>query len=368
MLRHNTVRLLILILFITPVLSAFSVTASVPLQAELAGKHIYFAEENGELSRFDRSADGLSRYAGLLNLVGAELFTLEWRKGIPADADLIVIPGPVSDLSPDQSARLWAYLSKGGRLLLIVDAIDEQRNTSSRALSATRGFFELTWADLGIRARDDVLLRVDGDVPPTEATAEGESEGDADAEAAPVQLPPLSLEFMSEAVDGHPTTNGVGNELAFRTARSIEVDAALAAAEIAPLIFGPDDFYGETSYNELVNDGLIEYNIGMDTGFERHALAAAVEDQTSGLRMVLIGDRDFARNGSGMVTSPIYSGAFVYPDNARFLLNITAWLLESSAPDVDFATPAATATPTITPTITPTPTMTPTPSAEEAGE
>ncbi len=359
--RHPLVYLL---LTAVGLLSGLTLAASAPLTAELSGKHIYFAEENGELSRFDRSAAGLSRYAGLLSLAGAELFTLEWRKGIPADADLIVIPGPLADLSPEQSARLWAYLSKGGRLLLMVDPIDENRNTSSRALRATRGFFELTWTDLGVQARDDVLLQVDETIDvPVIPPAEDEEEGLNGRQAA-AQLAALNFDFMAVATADHPTTAGVTDALAFQGARSIEVDAALSAATITPLIFGPAEFYGESNYNDLVSNGTLEYNIGTDTGFAAHVLAAAVADSNSGLRLVLIGDRDFARNGGGMVTSPIYSGAFVYPDNARLLLNATAWLLDSPAPAVEFAAPAATATPTITPTITPTPQPTVAPTAE----
>ena len=37
----------------------------------LDGYKIYFTEENGEASRFDRSAFGLSRFAGLVRQLGA---------------------------------------------------------------------------------------------------------------------------------------------------------------------------------------------------------------------------------------------------------------------------------------------------------
>lgn len=79
----------------------------------LDGKNIYFSEAFGEASRFDRGPTGLSRFAGLLRLLGANLYTLEWRTGIPADADLLVIAGPLTDIGPDQTAWLWAYLQNG---------------------------------------------------------------------------------------------------------------------------------------------------------------------------------------------------------------------------------------------------------------
>src|SRR5688500_9578112 len=62
---------------------------------DLSEANIYFSETYQEMSQFDRGDNGISRFAGLLRLAGANLFTLEWRKGIPADADLVVIASPV---------------------------------------------------------------------------------------------------------------------------------------------------------------------------------------------------------------------------------------------------------------------------------
>jgi hypothetical protein len=76
-------------------------------------------------------------------------------------------------------------------------------------------------------------------------------------------------------------------------------------------------------------------------------------------RIVLVGDREFATNGKGLQTSPPNSSGFLYPGNARFLLNSVTWLLEAPSIEMQFPTPAATGTATITPTITPT--LTPTP-------
>ena len=91
------------------------------------------------------------------DLSGANLFTLEWRKGIPEDADLIVIPRPSADLTQDIVARLWAYLQRGGHVLIFADPLDDRGNVS-RALRS-EGLFELTWNDLGIQARSDVIVR-----------------------------------------------------------------------------------------------------------------------------------------------------------------------------------------------------------------
>src|SRR4051794_9888337 len=145
----------------------------------LDGMKVYFTEASGEASRFDRTDLGLSRFAGLLSQLGANLFTLEWRTGFPTDADLIVIAGPVADLAPDQIARLWAYMNNKGRVLLLTNPVGDNKTV---ALSTKSGLFSLMWADMGLHARDDVIA-LEG-TQPIYATPEAVS---TDGELSPAQ-------------------------------------------------------------------------------------------------------------------------------------------------------------------------------------
>ena len=70
---------------------------------------------------------------------------------------------------------------------------------------------------------------------------------------------------------------------------------------------------------------------------------AAASGLPEGMRVVVIGDREFATNGFGLQTSPPNSPSFVYPGNVEFLLNAVAWLLE--AEPVDLTLPEAEAAP-----------------------
>src|SRR5690606_1499770 len=133
-----------------PEASAAPLLQGVP---RLDGVHIYFSESNNEASRFDRGPQGISRFAGLLRLLGAELHTLEWHRVIPADADLVIIPGPTQDLSAEQVARLWLYMSDRGRVLLLANPTA----LGSRAFNWRTGLFRLLVDDLGVRGRDDVI-------------------------------------------------------------------------------------------------------------------------------------------------------------------------------------------------------------------
>jgi hypothetical protein len=348
----------------------------------LDGMNIYFTEANGEASRFDRTSTGLSHFAGLLGELGANLFTMEWRTGIPADTNLIVIAGPVNDLQPDQIARLWLYLSKGGRLLLLANTTTETRGPTG-ALPANSGLFTLMWADLGLRARGDVVAAYSlSDTDASGATVDTTEEAIAAATAAatdesgapqateaaapdltvPTQANPLYTNLTTSQVNpSDPITQNLSGPLAFFLARSIEVDQSPQAFHAVSLISTTDRFYGETNYAQYLKDGTSQFNIGIDTTFGALALAASSESKTSGARVILIGDREFATNGAGLTTSPANSPSFVYPENARFMLNTATWLLGQGSVSMDFPTPAPTATVTMTPS--PTPISSPTPAA-----
>lgn len=339
---------------------------------DIRDANIYFAETNGEASRFDRTENGVSRYAGLLSSLGANLFTLEWRKGIPADADLIIILGPTAEFDANQTARLWSYLNNGGRLLLIV----EPPFGRDRSLLSQTSLFALTWLDWGINSRNDYIVTEDGtqiveiqvEIPPEEleepeeteqSDAENTEEGGEEQPAEPqfrtelVEAPILVSDFITGDVAEHPITDNLEGALAFSMARSLEIDASIQDVEVTPLIFAGPEFYGELRYGDYLQTGLSEYNTEEDTARGSIITAAAFENPNQGARMVLIGDRQFVTNGQGMMTSPSYSASFVYPDNARFLLQATFWLLNTEPVEIAFPTPGPTATPTTTPTATP---------------
>lgn len=304
---------------------------TLPLEA----KNIYFTEAGGEASRFDRSGNGLSRFAGLLTQQGASLFTLEWRTGFPTDADLIVIAGPTTDLTPDQVARLWSYVNNGGRLLLLANTTVETR----RAMPAAGGLFALMYADMGMRGLDDVVVN-----PITEGEGGGNS---------------LEAEFTTANLNAnHPVSAGLSQGLYFARARSLEVDSSIQGFTVTTLASTTDTFYGEVAFADYVTTGTAAFNINADRTQGELPLAAAYQNDRTNSRIVLIGDREFATNGVGLYTAPLNSAGFIYPDNARFLINAALWLLDSEPASLDFPTPGPTPTVTLTPTITPTPSPT----------
>jgi len=318
----------------------------------LEGYNVYFSEIGEEASRFNRTDAGLSRLGGLIELLGAELFTLEWRTGVPADADLVIIPGPLKDLTAEHTAWLWAYLQNGGRLLLLAEPNVKPVN----ALKSNAGLFQLMWDDMGLRARDDVVVtqgELQMAVPPADSVR---AETPTPTPAPAVEVPSLISSFATGTFNtAHPITQGLSGELMFFGARSLEIDEAPAQSQVTALVYSDPSFYGETAFQTYVDTGYAVYDREADTAPGRLVLAAAMQDNELNTRIVLVGDREFATNGGGLQTSPPYSSSFLYPDNIRFLMNAVAWLLEAESmpePPV-FPTPGPTATPTTTPTPAP---------------
>jgi hypothetical protein len=320
----------------------------------LDGFQIYFTETGGEASRFDRTDTGLSRLAGLLELQGADLYTLEWRNGVPPDADLLIIAGPTKDFTADQTAWLWAYLQEGGHVLLIAEPT---ASTGFAALKSNSGLVTLLWDDMGIRPREDVVVTEGGTrfaVPP------GDRVGRDTPTPTPlpaVEQTALVADFVTTNIAGaHPILAGIEGGLAFFGARSLEVDEAPSLTQVTALVMSDSSFYGETHYADYLAGAPTDYNIGADTTRSSLVLAAALANSETGTRVVVIGDRDFVTNGYGLQTSPPYSASFLYPDNVRFLLNSVSWLLGAEGMvNMTFATPGPTATPTMVPSATPVP-------------
>ena len=343
-----------------------SVGAAPLLQSlpSLEGINIYFTEANEEASRFNQLETGLSRFAGLLRRQGASLYTLEWRTRFPTDADLIVVAGPLTDFTPDQTARLWAYINNGGRLLLLTNPPAE--TTRGAAWTSTSGLFSLMWSDFSARARNDVVL-----TEALETTVEPESTEEPGTSA----VTPVTRFAVSDLNAEHPVTAPLAEPVMFFTPRSIEFDASPRDYTVTVLASTDSSFYGENQYGAFLETGAIDYNIGSaeaggDTARGQLTLAVALESPTTGMRIVFVGDREVATNGAGFNTSPVGSASFLHPTNVRFMMNAVAWLVDAEIIEYTFPTPGPSATPSITPspTLTPSPTpdvtSTPTPTPE----
>lgn len=88
-------------------------------------KTIYFVGGHGENDpRSTQPQEGYSEAAAALENENFIVQPLQLAHGgVPADAALVVVSGPRTDLLPQELAALEAYVQKGGRLLLMIDPV-----------------------------------------------------------------------------------------------------------------------------------------------------------------------------------------------------------------------------------------------------
>jgi len=86
-------------------------------------KIIYFLEGHGEGSLEDIEDAGYSQAKNEMEKIGYKVqkLSLALQGTFPDDAALLVIPGPVKDLIPEELDTIQSYLSRGGRVFLMID-------------------------------------------------------------------------------------------------------------------------------------------------------------------------------------------------------------------------------------------------------
>jgi ABC-type uncharacterized transport system involved in gliding motility auxiliary subunit len=88
-----------------------------------AKKRIVFLEGHGERSIQDREREGLTTAKDALEKQSYEVATLSLLQetAVPANTSVLVLAGPKRPLTQDEVGRMSAYVSGGGRLLLLLD-------------------------------------------------------------------------------------------------------------------------------------------------------------------------------------------------------------------------------------------------------
>lgn len=272
---------------------------------------ILFTSGHGEMSLDDMSARGLSLARDLL---GQDNFDLEeWmtlgEEEVPEDTDLLVIAGPTSNFIEPELDLLGRYLAGDGRLLIMLDP----------TLAPDGGFIqtglEPLLLEFGVQVGDDLV--VDPANP----------------------LPFFGAETIFVNIYGnHVITRALDQAqlpVIVPLGRSIRSAGQPDGLEITELMLTSVDGWGET---DLLNLDQVERQeadlpgpVSLAVAVESSAASAnevpeseAGEllpgegtENTGDLRMVVIGDSDFASN-SQMQQVP----------NATFLANSLNWLVD----------------------------------------
>ena len=129
-------------------------------------KKAYFLNGHGEKDTRNSNGDGYSSVAAAM---GGDNFVLDTlvleAKDVPADAAVVIIAGPKSDLRADEARALLRYLAKGGKLLVLIDPpATAQEAPRANLLGVLR-----TW-DIDVGANVVIDLSGMGEVIGTDAT------------------------------------------------------------------------------------------------------------------------------------------------------------------------------------------------------
>lgn len=163
-----------------------------------------------------------------IEAAGASLLSGE----VPADADVVVIAGPVTPFTEVEIAALGAFLDRGGRLIVALDPLIEADGT----MRPTR--LEAFLADRGVVVGDDLVVDPSRKLPFFD----------------------LSAVYLTDFA-AHPITRGLeGIAVLFPTARSLLPDADDAQS----IVETSADGWGETNLGMLLRGEPVAADEGAD--------------------------------------------------------------------------------------------------------
>lgn len=245
--------------------SEIAITSTIIRLSNPENRTIYFLTGHGEHQLNDPGESGLAQFVQALESksYGVETLNLVVEAAIPADAAGLVVAAPTQSLSEPELVLIDDYLKSGGALVALIEPspvteLDADQDTLN-------SYLRDEW---GVYARNDFIVDLD----------------------SMHEYVGLSADYGS-----HPITERVQTLLTqFPSARSIAIeDAATGASE---LVLTSARSWGETNFASVIEGGSMELDEDTEAAGPL-ALAVALDDGSTGARLVVVGDADFATNG-----------------------------------------------------------------------
>lgn len=252
-------------------------------------KKVYFVQ--GHREKDTASSDERAGYNTIAQVMGRDNFTVEklalaTQPEVPEDADVVVIAGPQVDYLPQEIAALERYADRGGKILALLDPPDED---NAAPLSGLLAFLQ-KW---GFDAGHDVVLDLVGQ-----------------ATVGSPEVPVVA------AYPPHPIVDTLNVITAFPASQSIVVSSAGGRTpqpflETSTQSFAKKDRSvlregGQVTVDESKGDRRGPLVIGAAVSADAPNAPAAEPDPDNPelppaarqTRLVVVGDSDFAANGS----------------------------------------------------------------------
>lgn len=257
----------------------------------------YVDSSNGAASIFDETDEGLSLIADLTRLTGIDVRSLNLSEltleggTIPDDAAAFVLARPVFQLSDNERALVEDYLQSGGSLMILADIT----YNDDAFLNANDPFRSYLADNYGLRVFDAVTVDT----------------------LANVQTP---LDIIGYATFTEPPIgeNLPDADLFFPIARSLRIseDKPATVANGRIVATSPES-YAETNLQSVSETNTYRFDPETDIPGPIDIAGWAWDESGNDSRVVLIGDADFATNGT------LGSGA---EGNGSLFVESLAWL------------------------------------------
>ena len=276
-------------------------------------KRIYFVQGHGEKDTENSERTG---YSAIVEALGRDNYAVEkvvlaQQQDVPADASVVIVAGPSSDLFPPEGEMLERYLAKGGHLLVLLDPPEKDGGP----MPVLEGLLK-EWS---IEPGNDVVV---------DASGMGQLLG-TDASV------PVAAKYSQ-----HPITNGFNLLTAYPLARSMNARTEGVSRFPQTLIETGARSWAETNISEMLATGKVELNadagdkpgpVSIGVAVSAPADDAAVSKETADTaqgkpedaapkpetRLAAIGDSDFAANY-----------ALGIQGNRDFFMNAVSWLAQ----------------------------------------
>ncbi len=244
---------------------------------------VYVLQGHGEPDLGNSERGGFSTAKGAMERANYEVkpLVLARETKVPDDASLVVVAGPRIELFPPEAEALGAYLTRGGRLFVMLGSplIQKVQDATLRKLLGT----------YGIVAAEDIVIEYS-------ALAQLSGYG----VSAPVVVD----------YDPHAITRDLRTMTVFPESRSLSQASPPAGVTFTALARTSPQSWGETSQQEL-DSGRVK----PDPDEKKGPLIVAVTAAKDKSRLVVLGSAALATNAFFGVAS-----------NPDFFLNAVSWL------------------------------------------
>jgi ABC-type uncharacterized transport system involved in gliding motility auxiliary subunit len=250
-----------------------------------ASKKIYFSKGHGEHAIGDATERGMKLFVDNLKSEGYQVEEIELaaNKTMPADAQALIVAGPVASLSDGEAKLVQEWVDKGGKLIAMIDP-------------GVHSGLDKAFAAWGVKLGDDEVIDTESQQP----------------------------EFaLAQEYADHPITNPRSSP--FQLASIFPLARSVSKAQKAPAGWNVVELAktGPRSWGEVdpIRNGRVEYNAGRDLkGPVPLAVAVTHGSGDSESRVVVIGNSNFAANGFYRLSG-----------NRDFALNAASWVAHEEA-------------------------------------